>query len=94
MKLGIDRKVPDSKCLNCGEALNGATGVMKEDGEDRAPQDGDVTVCYNCAHIMAFAESGGFRPLTDGEMYAVAGDKAVLAVVRAIGEARKRRGLH
>jgi hypothetical protein len=53
------------------------------------PRPGDVTICIECGHIMAFDGDLGMRPLTDAEMIAVAGDRNIIMAQRAIAETKK-----
>ena len=56
-----------------------------------APKPGDVTICLDCGHIMAFAADMTVRPLTDDEIVEVAGDPEVLQVQRALAAMKKHR---
>lgn len=79
MRVGIDHKVPDSKCTACGYAMNGAICV----GEDAAPDPGDFTVCIECGHLMIFGDGLILRNPTDAEMIEIAGDERLLAIQEA-----------
>jgi hypothetical protein len=69
-------KVPESKCLACGEKLNAATDATLF--ADTEPTPGCLTICIHCGHLMAFDDDLKFRPLTDAEMQEAAGHPDVL----------------
>ena len=69
-----ERVLPAAACLDCGTSLDGASGL----GHDRKPKPGDVTICFTCGHIMAFAKDLTFRPLTDAEMIEIAGNPVIV----------------
>ena len=87
MAAGEFRTKPD-RCLNCGHLIDGALAVGHENG----PRPGDVTICIDCGHIMAFGGNLRMRSLTDEEMIAVAGDRRIVMTQRAIAETRKWKG--
>lgn len=76
-----------SRCLNCGRALDAASSMTTK----QKPRPGDVTICIDCGHIMAFADDLSMRALTDTEMIAVAGDRDIVMTQRALAELRKDR---
>lgn len=78
-------QIEPDHCVNCHKELDAASGV----GHKEMPEEGSVTVCYYCGHIMGFDANKKLRELTDEEMIEVAGHPTVLAVINAIGEARK-----
>lgn len=84
--------VPPSACTNCGKVMDSARVVDKD---DVAPTPGDVTICFYCHHLMAFADDMTLRDLTDAEIVEVAGDprlvKAV-ALLSAFKAHEKRKG--
>jgi hypothetical protein len=61
--------------LNCGTLLDGVKSIS---GDDVSHGPGDITVCFTCGHIMAFAEDMNFRALTDDEIRMVAGDRRIV----------------
>lgn len=63
-------RVPDTICVNCGKALNGATLTVG----DAAPSAGDLSMCLYCGHLMAYTDDLTLRNLTRQEMHEVAGD--------------------
>lgn len=90
MKLGDMVSLPDCECLNCHLAMKGST-ALNEDGSTVMPDEGSITICSECGHIMAFGEGLKLRELSDEEMLEVAGDKRILIAQAALAEARKRR---
>jgi hypothetical protein len=89
MQVGEDHHIPQSHCLSCGEVLDGATCV----GSDNKPSPGDVFVCIECGHIMAFDQGLKFRELTNEESVAIAGDPYLLAIQRGRKHAMDRHEL-
>lgn len=71
--------VPPSKCTACGYLCDAATCPRDDNAK---PNPGDVTVCINCGHLMAFDDNLTLRNLTEAEMIEVAGNKTVLAIQR------------
>lgn len=69
---------PESKCLDCGYKFDAATSAYG----DRKPKAGDITMCINCGHLMAFREDFGVRPLTDAEIIDIAGDRRIVDAQR------------
>ena len=64
------------KCIECGEVNTSSTTVI---GPDRAPTPGNLAICFYCGHISAVADDYNLRPLTDEEMYEIAGDPQLIA---------------
>jgi hypothetical protein len=50
--------------------------------KEAVPSDGDVTVCFDCGHIMVFAD-GRLRNPTDTEMHDIAGDPRIIKLQQA-----------
>lgn len=75
------------RCLNCGHEIDAAMPV--HDGAKPSP--GDVTICIECGHIMAFDHDLTMRALTDAEMVEVAGARDIVMAQRALAELRKKR---
>ena len=86
VKIGESVRVPGCVCTACGCKLDGAAAIGQEGSVK--PTAGDVTVCMECGHIMAYADSRTLRNLTDDEIKDVAGDPNILAIQRA----RRARG--
>ena len=72
---------PDCFCPGCNMKIDRATGITCEQ-----PNPGDITICLNCGHIMAFKKDLTIRDLTDEEMHDVAGDPRVIAIQKARAE--------
>jgi hypothetical protein len=73
--MGVKERAPPNRaCLDCGKMLDQASGL----GHDRKPKPGDITICFGCGHIMAFAKDLSFRPLTDAEMIEIAGNPVIV----------------
>lgn len=73
------------QCLNCGELLDGATGV---DTGNR-PRPGSITVCFYCGHVAVIADDLSFREPNDEEMREIAGNETILAIQRARRESKQ-----
>ena len=84
--LGEEVRVPPCKCSACGTIQDAASCV----GSDAKPSPGDVTVCIDCGHIMAFDDSMKLRELNDEETSAIAGDPRLLALQWARGKAKEK----
>jgi len=69
-------------CLSCGYSLDGAAALKEGGPREHRPGAGDITVCIKCGHIMAYADEGSFRELTDQEVRNVAGDERLLLIQR------------
>lgn len=67
------------RCPNCGKRLDAATCFTDPAAK---PAPGDLTICFYCGHLMAFADDLRVRQLTDPEMVEVAGDPRILALQR------------
>jgi hypothetical protein len=68
-------RMPEHKCLACGEALDSATNFFEG---KQTPEPGDKTICIKCGHVMAFDDGLKFRELTPFETLEAAGDLRVL----------------
>ena len=75
--LGPQRKVPASKCLGCGLELTNASTVNHH---DRAPQEGHMTVCSKCGHVMAFRADLSLREITPAEAMEIVDDPRVASL--------------
>jgi hypothetical protein len=58
--------------------------------EEATPSDGDLTVCFDCGHIMVFA-GGRLRNPTDAEMYDIAGDPRIVKLQRVRGRVMEQK---
>lgn len=79
MILGKDHHIQPAACLNCKAVNNGATCI----GHDVAPQPGNIVICIECGHIMAYDNNMQMRKLTDKEMIDIAGDPRILLIQKA-----------
>jgi hypothetical protein len=68
-------------CLNCGKLVDSATRV---EGGGLPPQPGDVTICLDCRHLMAYADDMSLRELTGEEIVEVAGDPVVVKAMNVL----------
>lgn len=72
-----------ANCTACGKSLDSASRMADGKIDDELmPSPGDITICLQCGHIMAFAEELKLRDLTDEEAISVAGDPDVLSIQR------------
>lgn len=78
--------LPVSVCVSCGTANDAATNAT---GEDRI-KPGDVSVCLYCGHISVLGWDRKLRPMTEQEMYHLAGDPRVLTVQKVRAEFMKK----
>lgn len=76
-------RVPAITCLSCGKVLNAATKV---EGDAAGPEPGNVSICLQCGHVMAFGDDLTLRELTDEEAHEIAGDPVVLKLQRLRGK--------
>lgn len=80
--IGQDVEIPDLRCLSCDAQCDAATavgftGIVY-------PEEGDLTVCASCGHLMAFTDKGyALRNLTAKELSFALQNKHVQAVQRA-----------
>jgi hypothetical protein len=87
MKLGTDHHTPLCVCTNCGQKIDGATGLT----DGNAPESGDCTICIYCGHIMIFADDLTLRDPTEDEIIRLAGDKQIIAVQRVRANIERER---
>jgi hypothetical protein len=80
-----DYHTPESHCLNCGKLIDGATPV---DG-GRAPQEGDISICLDCHHLMIYDANVRVRALTDEEIVEIAGEPEMLHAMKILGEFKR-----
>lgn len=62
--------MPLGVCLKCGQKLDAATPTR---GMER-PEPGDITICLQCGHRMAFTRGMRLRELTKAERRESAND--------------------
>jgi hypothetical protein len=80
-------RLPVSHCPNCDKVLDAATAIER----GARPKPGDITICLDCGHLMAFGDDLRVRPLTDAEMVEVAGDPRIVAAQAVTAAWRKRK---
>lgn len=68
--------LPVSVCAGCGAENDAATNAT----DTTRIKPGDVSVCLYCGHVAVMGWDQKLRPMTDDEMYAIAGDPRVLKV--------------
>jgi hypothetical protein len=73
-------------CPSCGELLDAVTSLY----EEAMPSDGDVTLCFNCGHLMVFADGRPRNP-TDAEMHTIAGDPRIIKAQAARARVREQK---
>lgn len=73
---GRSRRVPQSRCIRCGDKHDAASCV----GEEHGPGPGDITICITCGHVMVFTDDLALRELTSAEARMVAADLRVQVV--------------
>jgi hypothetical protein len=81
-------KTPKYACLNCGVVADAASNSPLET-DPRAPQEGDVTVCLQCSHLMVFKADGTVREPNDAELNDIADTPDVLRLLQAMGALRR-----
>jgi hypothetical protein len=79
MRLNRTHRLPKATCLACGCQLNRASSFT----HDNRPDDGDLTICIRCGHIMAYTADLSMRELTDAEVVKAAGNQEILDIQRA-----------
>lgn len=67
-------------CFSCGYNLH----LTRAIGKDAQPKEGDISLCFNCGHIMAFTEAAEVRELTDQEIVDIAGNKELIKAQKFI----------
>jgi hypothetical protein len=67
------------KCAACSRDLDAHTCLT----DDANPSPGDISVCWHCGHIAAYAGNMTLRELTAAEIHEVAGARIILAAQKA-----------
>ena len=75
-------------CPYCGKKLDACT---QADGKDHGPEEGDVSLCINCAGIMVFIDRFTVRQATDKEQRKALEDKSVQRAKQIIERMREQR---
>ena len=78
-----DHAVPPSPCTNCGKVHNAAGESPFLAGK---PRSGDISICIDCSHIMAFDDNLMLRDLTEEEVVECAGEPEILWVMALLGK--------
>lgn len=86
MFLGKERRVKPSTCTGCGQRLNGAMPI----DSDNLPNEGDVTICLNCGHLMKFGKRGKLVNLTDAEYADVTAQPEIQKALEVVGQLKPR----
>ena len=73
---------PEASCANCGEQLDVADSVTG----GRAPEPGDISVCFYCHHVMIYDQKGKPRNPTDEEIVEMAGDPEFVHAMTMLGK--------
>lgn len=72
-------QTPHCHCLACNSIIDACTNMTA----DTQPRGGDITICLDCGHIMAFEADLTLRNLTAAEMISVAGDPEIIKIQKA-----------
>jgi hypothetical protein len=83
---GPTNRIVESHCTNCGMVVSAATGI----DSNAQPSPGDVTVCFECGHVMIFDDDLKVRDLTGDEIRMIAGDARIVGFQK-LRARRKRR---
>jgi len=78
-------KIEISSCPNCSRELDGATDPFG----DAVPKEGDATVCIYCKTILVFGKDLKLEMPNLEQIKALAGNKAVLAIMKALEHIEK-----
>lgn len=78
-------EIPQDRCSACGHPVDAATKLL---GGATGPSAGDVTVCFECGHLMAFDADLSLRELTPLESGVVESDPRIVEIRRLIHERR------
>jgi len=84
----VTARIPKCKCPSCGTDNDATTATP---GTNSGPKPGDITICWDCGHIAAFADDLTIRDLTDAKAKEIAGHPNLLRVQKTRAEFRKRR---
>lgn len=71
--------MPKQACTACGKQLDAVSHVKG----DAIPDEGDISLCLYCGHIMVFGQDLILREPTTAECSEIAGRKDILAVQKA-----------
>ena len=95
LKLARTEHTATHLCLKCGLSNDAATGIVDKHARNTLkPKPGDVMLCFNCNHLMMFADDLSFRELTAEEKLHAATDKRLVAARAALALTIKARTKH
>jgi hypothetical protein len=70
-------EMPSDHCLGCGRRID-----LASTGKGREPRAGDLTVCYECGHLMRFDENCKLRDLSVDETLRVMRDPKIRRLLK------------
>ena len=85
----VTTRTPLNHCLDCGYQIDSGSPAGGALHDVRPPREGDLAICLNCAHVMAYANDLTMRPLTGDEVVEIAGDPDMVRAVNAIVQFNK-----
>ena len=68
---GATTRVPGHNCPGCGQRV---TAHSSADGRAKAPQPGDISLCFSCGYIAKIGDDLTMRELTDDDALAILAD--------------------
>lgn len=69
----------DNQCPSCHTKLDAATNA---DGHNSFPEEGDLSICINCHHVLVFDKNLVLKPMT-AEIFKTLHHEDVEALLRA-----------
>lgn len=78
--------VKKSNCTACNYEIDSATSFQDERA---SPNSGDISICLQCGHLMAFADDLSLRDLTDKEIVEIAGMPEIVRLNNARAKVMK-----
>lgn len=69
-------------CTVCGRLMEGATPM--DAAEHVTPRPGDVAICFDCQHVMLYADDLTLRDPTDAEIVTLNDSPIVRATLTAL----------
>jgi len=73
-------RMPVSYCTNCKKLLDGATAATKPTA---LPEEGCISICIYCGHVMVFGKGLILRNPTEAEMIEIAGNSDLVKIQTA-----------
>ena len=80
--------VPETFCLACNKPVDAAGPVSG----GRAPQAGDVSICFYCHHVSIYGDDMTPRDPTDEEIIDMAGDPELVGAINLLGRFKSAEG--